>query len=163
MPIPTTSPGAMIAGSIGTSVSSTRFGSPHREPVAAASTYSQRGVMTATPKETWLGLIRWTREPNRHLAELVGRRRTDSSAISAQGNHRVEIIRGGGLGCAEISAGRAKAGVRRGHRYLDRPSRRAAFHTSPHARQRQYVDGVTTLLVVVRSLERHAGHRAGAG
>ena len=27
-------------------------------PVAAASTYSQRGVMTATPNETSLGLIR---------------------------------------------------------------------------------------------------------
>src|SRR5439155_7378883 len=38
------------------------WGSPHSDPVAAASTYSQRGVMTATPNEESLGLIKWTRE-----------------------------------------------------------------------------------------------------
>src|SRR5690606_13410369 len=42
-------------------VSSTTCGSPHRVPVAPARTYSQRGVMTATPKETSLGFTRWTR------------------------------------------------------------------------------------------------------
>ena len=42
------------------SVSSTMIGSPQAVPVAAASTYSQRGVMTATPNDTWLGLTRWT-------------------------------------------------------------------------------------------------------
>src|SRR4051794_21359967 len=30
----------------------------HSVGVAAASTYSHRGVMTATPNDTWLGLIR---------------------------------------------------------------------------------------------------------
>ena len=44
--------------SMGSSVSSTRWGSPHCVPVAAARTYSHRGVMTATPNDTWLGLIR---------------------------------------------------------------------------------------------------------
>src|SRR5262245_31644642 len=61
MPIPTTSPDRMDAGSTGSSVSSTSRGSPHLTPVAAASTYSHRGVMTATPNETSLGVIKWTR------------------------------------------------------------------------------------------------------
>src|SRR4051812_27679116 len=51
--------------SIGSSVSSTRCGSPHLVPVAAASTYNQRGVITATPKDKLLGLIRCTRDANR--------------------------------------------------------------------------------------------------
>jgi hypothetical protein len=38
MPIPTTSPGAIVAGSSGSTVSSTIRGSPHRVPVADAST-----------------------------------------------------------------------------------------------------------------------------
>src|SRR5439155_20501348 len=62
MPMPTTSPEAIAEKSTGSSVSSTRQGSPHSVPVAAASTYNQRGVMTATPNDTELGLIRWTRE-----------------------------------------------------------------------------------------------------
>ena len=36
-------------------------GSPQPLPVAAASTYSQRGVITATPNDLELGLTRWTR------------------------------------------------------------------------------------------------------
>jgi hypothetical protein len=51
----------MVAVSIGSSVSSTISGSPHILGVAAARTYSHRGVMTATPKDTWLGFTRWTR------------------------------------------------------------------------------------------------------
>src|SRR5436309_2413830 len=62
MPMPTTSPDAIAEKSTGSSVSSTRHGSPHSVPVAAASTYNHRGVMTATPNDTELGLIRWTRE-----------------------------------------------------------------------------------------------------
>src|SRR5687768_9252071 len=62
MPIPTTSPLAISFMSIGSSVSSTRWGSPHFVPVAAARTYSHLGVITATPKERLLGLIRCTRE-----------------------------------------------------------------------------------------------------
>src|SRR6185437_4876413 len=61
MPMPTTSPGDRAAGSMGSNVSSTTCGSPHRVPVAAARTYSQRGVMTATPNEASLGLTKWTR------------------------------------------------------------------------------------------------------
>src|SRR6516225_8727987 len=63
MPMPTTSPDAIVETSIRSSVSSTRQGSPHSVPVAAANTYSQRGVITATPNDKSLGLIRWTREP----------------------------------------------------------------------------------------------------
>src|SRR5262245_18497654 len=61
MPMPTTSPGAIVEKSTGSSVSSTRRGSPHSRPVAAARTYSQRGVITATPNESSLGLMRCTR------------------------------------------------------------------------------------------------------
>src|SRR6187402_2317768 len=61
MPMPTTSPGCTVVGSRTSRVSSTMFGAPKRAGVAAASTKSQRGVMTPTPKETWLGLTRWTR------------------------------------------------------------------------------------------------------
>src|SRR6266487_5758793 len=59
--MPTTSPASMDRTSTDSSVSSTRCGSPHRVPVAAARTYSQRGVMTATPNDSSLGLMRWTR------------------------------------------------------------------------------------------------------
>ena len=41
-------------------VSSTRIECPKKAGVAAAITYIQRGVMTAVPKDEWLGLIRWT-------------------------------------------------------------------------------------------------------
>src|SRR6266481_8393267 len=50
----------MRSGSIWLRVSSTRMGSPKLLGVAPASTYCQRGVMTAVPNDTWLGLIRWT-------------------------------------------------------------------------------------------------------
>ena len=40
-------------------------------------------------------------------------------------------------------------------------SRRLTFHTSPHLVHRQYVDAVTTLLVVVSSVDRQAGHADG--
>src|SRR5260221_11600232 len=63
--MPTTSPFAISFRSIGSSVSSTRWGSPHVVPVAAARTYNQRGVMTATPNDRFLGLIKCTREDNR--------------------------------------------------------------------------------------------------
>src|SRR4051812_23301773 len=61
MPMPTTSPLAMVSMSTGSSVLSMRWGSPHAVPVAAARTYNHRGVMTATPKDRLLGLIKWTR------------------------------------------------------------------------------------------------------
>src|SRR5208282_4010202 len=51
----------MVAGTICSRDSSTRMGSPTTAGVAAASTKSQRGVMTAVPKELSLGLTRWTR------------------------------------------------------------------------------------------------------
>ena len=51
-------------GSKSWSVSSQMTGSPKRAGVAAASTYSQRGVMTAMPNETWLGFTRKTRIPS---------------------------------------------------------------------------------------------------
>jgi hypothetical protein len=38
---------------------------------------------------------------------------------------------------------------------------RSSFQTSPHARHRQYEVALTLLLVVVSSLERHAGHTFG--
>ena len=59
--MPTTSPGCTVVGSRTSRVSSTMCGAPKRAGVAAASTKSQRGVMTPTPKETWLGLTRCTR------------------------------------------------------------------------------------------------------
>src|SRR5208282_2338012 len=52
----------MVAGTICSRDSSTRMGSPTTAGVAAASTKSQRGVMTAVPKELSLGLTRWTRK-----------------------------------------------------------------------------------------------------
>src|SRR5262249_59482040 len=71
MPMPTTSPGAMSSRTTGSSVSSTRWGSPHLVPVAEASTYSHRGVMTATPKDRLLGLMRCTR-PGTHNRLSLG-------------------------------------------------------------------------------------------
>ncbi len=61
IPIPTVSPGATLATSKGSSVSSAIRGVPKCGGVAAANTYSQRGVMTAVPNETSLGLTRCTR------------------------------------------------------------------------------------------------------
>src|SRR5262245_7380131 len=60
MPIPTTSPALIVDKSIVSSVSSTIAGTPYDSGVAAASTYSQRGVMTPIPNDTWLGFTRWT-------------------------------------------------------------------------------------------------------
>src|SRR5688572_32836526 len=65
MPIPTTSPLAIWLKSMGSRVSSRILGSPHCVPVAAARTYNQRGVMTATPNDRLLGFIKCTREDNR--------------------------------------------------------------------------------------------------
>ena len=50
--------GCTLAGSNRSSVSSTMTGSPKRSGVAAASTKSQRGVMTAIPNDTSLGFTR---------------------------------------------------------------------------------------------------------
>src|ERR1700677_1747724 len=50
----------MPEGTSASRVSSTMTGSPNDPGVAAASTYSQRGVITAVPKEWSLGLIRKT-------------------------------------------------------------------------------------------------------
>src|SRR5687767_2824355 len=61
MPMPTTSPGFTAERSNCSSVSSTITGSPNRGGVAAASTNSHRGVMTAVPNDRWLGLTRNTR------------------------------------------------------------------------------------------------------
>ena len=63
MPIPTTSPGCTCCASNTSSVSSQMIGLPKRAGVAAASTYSHRGVITAVPNETWLGFTRNTRIP----------------------------------------------------------------------------------------------------
>src|SRR6476659_2601301 len=71
MPMPTTSPLLIVAGSMGSSVSSTMIGSPQAVPVAEATTYSQRGVITATPKDFVLGLIRWTRPATHTSAEYA--------------------------------------------------------------------------------------------
>src|ERR1700722_18873684 len=54
----------MLSGSSWLRVSSTRIGSPNFLGVAPARTYCQRGVMTAVPNDTWLGLIRWTFTPS---------------------------------------------------------------------------------------------------
>src|SRR4026208_1133647 len=58
--MPTRSPPLMVSRSSGSSVSSTMFGGPYAAGVAAPSTNSQRGVITPTPKERWLGFTRWT-------------------------------------------------------------------------------------------------------
>src|SRR5271157_1246210 len=58
--MPTMSPRCTLAGSQGNRVSSHRIGSPKDPGVAAASTKSQRGVMTAVPKDVSLGLTRCT-------------------------------------------------------------------------------------------------------
>src|ERR1044072_9402563 len=60
MPIPTTSPDETVAGSQASSVSSVIRGSPYDSGVAAARTYSHRGVITPTPKLRALGLMRCT-------------------------------------------------------------------------------------------------------
>jgi hypothetical protein len=56
--MPTMSPGWMDSGMICSMDSSMRMGSPAAEGVAAARTKSQRGVMTAVPKELSLGFTR---------------------------------------------------------------------------------------------------------
>src|SRR5439155_17580917 len=95
MPMPTTSPAAKSAGSTWSSVSSTRCGSPQREPVAAARTYSQRGVMTATPNDKSLGLIRCTRGPTDTSSRLLGRTARVMRLLEA-----LAIVGHLGLGCA---------------------------------------------------------------
>src|SRR3989338_2728594 len=60
MPMPTTSPADMVVGSQASRVSSVMMGSPYFSGVAAASTYSQRGVITPTPNAKALGLMRCT-------------------------------------------------------------------------------------------------------
>src|SRR5262245_21852172 len=61
MPMPTTSPALTWVGLNGSRVSSTILGAPKSAGVAAASTYGQRGVITAVPNERSLGLTRCTR------------------------------------------------------------------------------------------------------
>src|SRR3954467_10623301 len=58
--MPTTSPAETVVGSQASSVSSVMIGSPYRSGVAAASTYSHRGVITPTPNAKALGLMRCT-------------------------------------------------------------------------------------------------------
>src|SRR6185436_16680608 len=60
MPMPMTSPDERVLGSQGSSVSSVIRGSPYDSGVAAARTYSHRGVITPTPKLRALGLMRCT-------------------------------------------------------------------------------------------------------
>src|SRR6185295_335471 len=60
IPIPTMSPGPTEDGSKGANVSSQMTGSPNDSGVAPAKTNSQRGVMTAVPKDVSLGLTRCT-------------------------------------------------------------------------------------------------------
>src|SRR5262245_61891674 len=74
MPMPTTSPADMVSGSMVSSVSSTMTGSPQAVPVAEARTYSHRGVMTATPNDTLLGLIGRTRGVNGTSVQVRPRR-----------------------------------------------------------------------------------------
>src|SRR4029077_12112490 len=59
MPMPTTSPAAIRSGIRLSRVSSQISGSPNSIGVAVASTYSQRGVMTAVTTAESLGLIEW--------------------------------------------------------------------------------------------------------
>src|SRR5579863_4452439 len=62
----------MVSGTICSSDSSTRIGSPSSRGVAAASTNSHRGVITAVPKELSLGFTRCTLiEPNLSSCEQV--------------------------------------------------------------------------------------------
>src|SRR3569833_171999 len=58
--MPTMSPGWILSGTICSRDSSMRIGVPADTGVAAASTKSHRGVITAVPKELSLGLTRWT-------------------------------------------------------------------------------------------------------
>src|SRR5215471_347388 len=60
MPMPTTSPLETVSGFQRSRVSSVTIGSPYDSGVAAASTYSHRGVMTPTPNDRLLGLMRCT-------------------------------------------------------------------------------------------------------
>src|SRR5947207_8161859 len=60
MPIPTTSPAWTLAESQGSNVSSVISGSPYESGVAAARTYNHRGVITPTPNDRPLGLMRCT-------------------------------------------------------------------------------------------------------
>src|SRR6266542_1525146 len=90
MPIPTMSPASIANGSSISSVSSVITGSPNREGVAAARTYSHRGVITPTPKARWLGLIRCTRTKwsPRWTAAL-----TPALTVSQLGLIRINTIR----------------------------------------------------------------------
>src|SRR4029453_6680725 len=54
------SPACTPSTSNGSKVSSTICGRPYTAGVAPANTKSQRGVMTPTPNDKWLGLTRWT-------------------------------------------------------------------------------------------------------
>src|ERR1039458_4355966 len=58
--MPTMSPACIVSGTICSRDSSTRMGSPAICGVAAASTNSHRGVITAVPNELSLGLTRCT-------------------------------------------------------------------------------------------------------
>src|SRR5438093_9783110 len=60
MPMPTTSPDDTLPGSHRSSVSYVTIGSPYSSGVAAARTYSHRGVITPTPNANALGLTRCT-------------------------------------------------------------------------------------------------------
>src|ERR1035437_953103 len=84
--MPTISPGWMVSGTICSSDSSTRMGSPAVRGVAAARTNSHRGVMTAVPKELSLGLTRWTLNES-NLSSCV------YSGLRERLRHRVNQLR----------------------------------------------------------------------
>src|SRR3954471_21737532 len=110
--MPTTSPAMIDSGSRVSRVSSTMRGSPQAVPVAAASTYSQRGVMTATPNDTLLGLIRCTRGPKGtsivYPLEGAAIQRTSSS----HGRHpravRGPVLESGVMSIDEVGRGKAR-------------------------------------------------------
>jgi len=68
-----------------------------------------------------------------------------------------------------VPSARGQRGVGDGHVYAKRPNgvrrpcgSRLAFQIWPHAVQRQYVEALTALLVVMTSRELQNGHAAGA-
>jgi hypothetical protein len=65
-------------------------------PVAAARTYSQRGVITATPNDTSLGLTKWTRAtPDVEWASAIPTEfPVDALAVMGVGGRRGSRYRG---------------------------------------------------------------------
>src|SRR5678815_4764495 len=93
------SPPLMVSRASGSSVSSIMRGGLYAAGVAAPRTKSQRGVITPTPNERWLGFTRWT-----VIARaLTGAVRT-GKYWTAMESDIVTLLRGSSSGCRTLEA-----------------------------------------------------------